>query len=462
MSTAILFPFSSTCPLRIANLAAVQRWYAARFPGVQQVVADDGGCRNGWTKARAVQRCIDQTDADVLVVADSDCLCDAVVDAVAAVEAGEAAWAFPHTEIRRLAPEPSQAVRAGVEPTLDMALEWKAYTAVAGGGICVLTREAWEQAPMDPRFRVTHGEDVAWARALRFLFGEPWRTRRPQQAPLYHLHHPPILAMGMRYRANERIAREYRNATSLTIRDVLDRARACVDMPAVEPLPTTASVAVVVPVLRRPHAAGAFMASWRASGPAGSAVYAVTDADDRETRQAWFDAGAIVLTSDRGSSYACKVNYALEATSEPWLLLLGDDVRFHPGWLEAALRAGERAPVVSTNDMGRTDLDRLAIHPMFARDYLVQRGASFDGPGLIAHEGYRHWYVDREWSFLAAERGVLTYAADCLIEHLHPIHHKGEMDDTYRLGQAAAADDARLYRKREANYVKRIRRSTDA
>ncbi|MCC6434438.1 MAG: hypothetical protein IT196_05355 [Acidimicrobiales bacterium] len=462
MSTAILVPFASTDPLRIANLEAVQRWYADRFPGVEQIVADDGGCREGWTKARAVQRCIDQTDADVLVVADSDCLCEGVVPAVAAVEAGEALWAFPHTQIRRLDPEPSQAVRDGAEPTLDMPLEWKAYAGVAGGGIVVLTRKAWELAPLDPRFRVTHGEDVAWARALGFLCGRPWYPARTV-SPLYHLHHPPILAVGARYKANERIAAEYRNATSLTIGAVLDRARATVDMAPVAKLPTSSAVAVIVPVLRRPAAAAPFMASWAVTGgPMNSAVYAVTDAEDTDTRRAWYEAGATVLTSDRGSTYAAKVNYALEATSEPWLLLLGDDVRFHDGWLPAALDAGRRAPVVSTNDMGRTDLDRLAVHPMFARAYLEQRGASFDGPGLIAHEGYKHWYVDREWSLLALDRGAMTFAENARIEHLHPIHRKGEMDEVYALGQAAAEDDARLYRMRERQYVKRIRRSTDA
>lgn len=461
MAVAILFPFASNDPDRLANLATVRRWYAERFPDAEQVVRDDGGCREGWTKARAVQRCIDATDADVLVVADSDCLCEGVVPAVAAVEAGEALWAFPHTEIRRLDVEPSKAVRAGAQPTPAMPLEFKAYPGVAGGGIVVLTREAWERAPMDPRFRVTHGEDVAWARALDFLCGTPWFPRRTY-SPLYHLHHPPILAMGARYRHNERLAREYRHATRRTIGEVLDRARAHVDMAPVAKLPAQGSVAVCVPVLGRPHAASPFMASWRASWAADSHVYAITSPDDEATRIAWEVAGATVLTSDRGGTYAAKVNYAYEATSEPWLLLLGDDVRFIPGWERAALAAGERAPVVSTNDMGRTDLDRLAVHPMFARSYIEQRGASFDGPGLIAHEGYRHWYVDREWSFLALERGVLTYAEDARIEHLHPIHGKAELDDTYRLGQAAAQEDARTWTMRERQFIRRLRRSEAA
>lgn len=459
---AVLIPFASTDPDRIANLETVRRWYAQVLPDAEQVVADDGGSRAGWTKAYAVGRAMAATDATTLVVADSDCLCDSVVSAAAAVAAGEARWAFPHTQIRRLAPEPTALVRAGATPTMDMATETKVYAGVAGGGICVIARDTWTEAPMDPRFKVTHGEDVAWARALGYLCGRPWHPSRTI-SPLYHLHHPPILAIGSRFRHNERIARFYRDATSRTIRGVIADGQAHVDPPPVIAHPARGDIAVIVPVLGRPDAAGPFMDSWSLSGgPARTAVYAVVSHDDPDSADAWRQAGATVLTSDRGGTYAEKVNYALEATSEPWLLLLGDDVRFHAGWVDAALAAGALAPVVSTNDLGRDDLDRLAVHPMFSRSYLLERGASFDGPGLIAHEGYQHWYVDREWSFLAAERNAMVYAPDCRIEHLHPIHGKAPMDATYRLGQAAAAADARLWRIREGQYTKRIMRSPDA
>lgn len=460
MSLAILIPFSSTDPYRLANLECIQRWYEQRFPGVPQIVSDDGGCRAGWTKAYAIQRCIDQTDASVFVVADSDCLCESVVGAVRAVQSGECRWASPHSQIRKLAPEPSQEVREGATPDLGMKLDWKPYAGVAGGGICVVSREAWELAPMDPRFKVTHGEDVAWARAMRFKLGKAWRGI----GPLFHLWHPPINAVGIRYRANQKLADVYRNATSKTIDSILDDARAHRDPPPVAPMAAQGLVAVLVPVMRRPRAAGPFMASLRASESPSAAVYAITDPEDYETRQAWRNAGATVLIGDRGCTFAQKVNYGYEATSEPWLLLVGDDVRFHPGWLDAAIQAaGERFNVVATNDMARDDLDKLATHPLIRRSYVKDQGASFDGPGMVAHEGYRHWYVDREWSFLAHERNTYTFAPDAMIEHLHPIFGKGESDDVYVLGQAAAQSDARVHRARLINYEKRVRRAgTDA
>lgn len=460
MTIAVVIPFASTDEDRLANLEHVRGYYRRLFPDAPIIAADDGGCRAGWTKAHAITRGMAQTDATTIVVADSDCLCDAVVDAAQAVEDGAARWAFPHTQIRRLDRPSSNNVRAGATPHLGMGLEFKAYAGVAGGGICVIARDTWAEAPMDPRFKVTHGEDVAWARGLAYLCGRPWYPR--SASPLYHLHHPPILAVGLRYRHNQRLAAEYDNATSLTIRDVIARGQAHVDPPAVEPLPAAGDIAVIVPVIRRPASAAPFMASFRDTNNGHSAVYAVADPDDAPTIAAWRREGATVLLGDRGSTFAAKVNYGLEATSEPWLLLVGDDVRFHHFWAEAALEAGQRGAVVSTNDLARTDLDQLAVHPLIARRYAIERGASFDGPGLLAHEGYRHWYVDREWSFLAAERGELVYAPDARIEHLHHLFGKGQRDAINELGQAAAHDDAQLYRLRESQYTKRIRRSPDA
>ena len=41
--------------------------------------------------------------------------------------------------------------------------------------------------------------------------------------------------------------------------------------------------------------------------------------------------------------YAKKMNRGLELTSDPFLLLAADDLRFHPGWDTALLRVAERS-----------------------------------------------------------------------------------------------------------------------
>lgn len=206
----------------------------------------------------------------------------------------------------------------------------------------------------------------------------------------------------------------------------------------------TVEIAIIVPVIERPQAAEPFMESWRATTTGHSRVVAIThQGDPTDTFWSWMDAGADIWQSRR-STYAAKVNYGYRWTREPWLLLVGDDVRFHEGWEEAALAAMGHGGVISTNDGHRDDLHLLAVHPIFQRAYLDTLGATVDGPGTLAHEGYHHAYVDQEWSYVARKRGMLHYAPDCLIEHLHPLWGKGEVDHIYELGNAHNEEDREL------------------
>lgn len=215
------------------------------------------------------------------------------------------------------------------------------------------------------------------------------------------------------------------------------------------PPPATEQTAVIVPVLRRPQNAKPFMTSLRATTGLAT-VYAVANHDDPETAKAWEAAGAEVLYAD-GISFASKVNAGYGQTSEPWLFITGDDVRFHPGWLDHAQAVG--ADVVGTNDLGNPRVVRgeHATHMLIRRDYADQVGASWDGPGSICHEGYRHWYVDDEIVTAARMRGVFAHAPGSIVEHLHPAWGKGAQDDVYELGQSSQAVDQALFVERASN-----------
>lgn len=220
------------------------------------------------------------------------------------------------------------------------------------------------------------------------------------------------------------------------------------------PPPATEEVAVVVPVLNRWRNAAPFMTSLRASTGLAH-VYAVADSSDDAVIRAWEDAGATVLIDDLGT-FARKVNLGYAKTTEPWLFLCGDDVRFHPGWLDHTqhVAATFNANVVGTNDLGnpRVMSGEHATHLLIRRTYIDETGASWDGPGILAHEGYRHWYVDDELVTAAKQRGVWQMALGSVVEHLHPIWGKGEDDEVYQLGQSYAEQDKALYLERlEAN-----------
>lgn len=224
--------------------------------------------------------------------------------------------------------------------------------------------------------------------------------------------------------------------------------------------PATEEVAVLVPVLGRPEHAESFMASLRASTGLATA-YAICDRDDIDATAAWKQAGAVILDVgdhlelDRPGTFAEKVNLGYRYSDEPWLFLVGSDVRFWPGWLDhAEAVAGEKFHVVGTNDLGNPQVMRgeHATHLLVRRSYVDQVGASWDGPGVVAHEGYRHWWVDSEIVTAAKQRGVWAMALGSKVEHLHPLWGKASTDEVYELGASFVEGDRALFEARLAEH----------
>jgi hypothetical protein len=218
--------------------------------------------------------------------------------------------------------------------------------------------------------------------------------------------------------------------------------------------PATDEVAVLVPAMR-PANAARFMTTLRASTGLATA-YAVVHEDDADTARAWKEAGAQVLTGP-AESFAQKCNAGCRETAQPWVFLAGDDVAFHPGWLDHAQHTArtQGAAVVGTNDLGnpRVTSGSHATHLLIARSYLDEQGGSWDGPGIACHEGYRHWYVDNEIVSVAQQRGVWAMALGSVVEHLHPSWGKAATDDVYKLGQSHAEADRKTFEKRCRIYL---------
>lgn len=215
--------------------------------------------------------------------------------------------------------------------------------------------------------------------------------------------------------------------------------------------PATRTVDVIVPVLRRPDNAAPFMESLRASTGLAT-VWAIAEKHDDATIGAWHAAGAQhVICADTAHTFAEKVNLGFRRSSAPWIFITGDDVRFAPGWLDHAQAiAGDERNVIGTNDCGnpRVTSGEHATHLLIRRTYVETMGASWDGPGIVAHEGYRHWYVDDEIVTTAKQRGVWGMALGAIVEHMHPMWGKAPDDDVYELGASHAEQDGALFRKR--------------
>lgn len=221
--------------------------------------------------------------------------------------------------------------------------------------------------------------------------------------------------------------------------------------------PATERVAVIVPVMRRPQNAAPFMQSLRASTGLAT-VFAVADMEDRHTRDAWKAAGATVLNCVAGEpgTFARKVNIGASEAATPWLFLAGDDVRFHPGWLDhAQAAAGDQYHVIGTNDLAnpRVTSGQHATHMLIRTSYVDEVGASWDGPKVVAHEGYSHWYVDDEIVTAAKRRGVWAMALGSVVEHLHPTFGTADNDEVYELGQSKSKQDYARFRQRLATHA---------
>jgi GT2 family glycosyltransferase len=218
--------------------------------------------------------------------------------------------------------------------------------------------------------------------------------------------------------------------------------------------PATERVTVVVPVLTRPQNVAPLVESLRASTGLADVLF-VTEPDDIVECAAVDEASANRITHP--GSFAKKVNAAVEHVSTPWMFIAGDDVVFRPGWLDHALHVANRygAQVVGTNDLGNPAVmsGEHATHMLISMDYVREVGASWDGPGLVCHEGYRHWYVDNEIVAAAKQRGVWASALGSIVEHNHPAWGKAENDDVYVRGQRYAQRDARTFRDRMGEHL---------
>lgn len=216
---------------------------------------------------------------------------------------------------------------------------------------------------------------------------------------------------------------------------------------------TPPAVAILVPVLNRPHQIERMMVDVEESLESPYRLLFVADAADGYELRALrrLQADHIVVPRPR-RSYACKINDGVRATDERLIFMAADDVHFHPGWLEAAwelIRTRPDVEVVGTNDGGvnpRVAAGDASVHTLLTRTYALR--GTIDNPGVVLHEGYPHEYVDDEFVGTARFRGAYAHAHASVVEHLHPYTKLVPVDNTYRRGWAGRARGKRVIEAR--------------
>lgn len=213
-------------------------------------------------------------------------------------------------------------------------------------------------------------------------------------------------------------------------------------------------IAILIPVLRRPHRAAPVLESIEAATTLPHRVLFLGSPNDYPEHFAVQDAGGELLVIDQltgPGDWARKIQAGYEATDEEYIFLGADDLKFHPGWLEAALEQFTAGiGVVGTNDLGNPRVMRgeHATHCVVARRYVEEFG-TIDEPGQVLHQGYVHELVDDELVQTAMYRNAWAFAADSHVEHLHPNWSKAPMDELYAQQRIRMRQGRALYEQRK-------------
>lgn len=218
-----------------------------------------------------------------------------------------------------------------------------------------------------------------------------------------------------------------------------------------------ADVALLIPMLTRPHRVGPLVASIRSATIVPHViVFVCTEGDDEviaaveAVRDLHTGVQLYVIAPNERGDYAKKINLGYAVTTEPHLFLGADDLRFHRGWYEAAAnRLRNGIHIVGTQDKAnrRVRQGLHATHSLVTREY-IERWGTIDEPGKVLHEGYLHEFVDDEFVETAKTREAFAFEHRSVVEHLHPTVGKAPWDPLYEAQRHRMNSDRRVFMER--------------
>lgn len=186
---------------------------------------------------------------------------------------------------------------------------------------------------------------------------------------------------------------------------------------------TPQDLAILIPVLGRPHHIPPLLASIDATAPGARVVFLVTPGDSAVEACEATGREVVPVRWQPVGDFARKCQVGYGYTTEPLLFVGATDLEFTAGWFEAATAMlGPGIGVVGTNDLcnPRVMAGEHATHFLMTREY-VDRFGTIDQPGQILHDGYVHEMVDDECIGTARSRGALAMALDSVVRHRHPL-----------------------------------------
>lgn len=216
------------------------------------------------------------------------------------------------------------------------------------------------------------------------------------------------------------------------------------------------SVVILIPVLGRPHNVVPMLETIEFAGNHPH-LFLASPNDDAEIAELE-RAGANYLTvpfEPADGDYARKINYGtLMPVRSDWIFTGADDLLFHEGWFEEAMRvARPKHGVVGTNDLGnpRVIAGQHSTHSLVRRSYIENHG-TVDEKGKVLCEQYPHEFVDDELIWTAKRRGAWVWAGDSIVEHLHPHWGKNPTDALYDRFDTRMRQGRRIWDRRRMEF----------
>jgi glycosyltransferase involved in cell wall biosynthesis len=203
---------------------------------------------------------------------------------------------------------------------------------------------------------------------------------------------------------------------------------------------------ILIPTYMRAAKLTSVIANARDNSP-GCGIIVIGEPDDPATEHVATELGWQYIDRMGVSIYAGAINTGAMASDADWVFCAADDLEFTPGWLDAMrfLMRGNKAHVIATNDMHNPGVmaGRDGTHNMVRMAYVKSVGATWtDGPGVVLHEGYRHYGPDNEIVEVAKVRGCFSPCLDSVV-----IHHQDDAAKAKHPTRQADKDYFKLRRR---------------
>ena len=230
-------------------------------------------------------------------------------------------------------------------------------------------------------------------------------------------------------------------------------------------------VAVLVPTFKRANKLAALLENIQERTQMPHRVYFVLEREDVASIEAAHDLRAEIIFNEGRGSYASCINTGYRRTTEPFLILAADDVRFGRDAIAAALAmmVDDSIGILGALDPLHEDQDDHATHYLVRRAYIEEQGGTMDSKGCVLFD-YGHAYTDVEAVHVAKVRNAYKFCPEFIVYHDHPGWVGGGavdessplFDEVYKKGNAALADDLAVFALRSRRWRRKLLSRPDA